>query len=57
MSEAYSTWVGTSKYGRKYMGINRATFLIDERGTLRADRRKVKMPGHVDAVLQAARKL
>jgi len=44
-------------YGRKYMGIDRATFLIDEGGTLRAEWRKVKVPGHVNAVLQAAREL
>ena len=54
---AYGTWVEKSMYGRKYMGIDRATFLIDEGGTLRAEWRKVKVPGHVDAVLQAARQL
>jgi len=55
--EAYGTWVEKSMYGRKYMGIDRATFLIDEDGKLRAEWRKVKVPGHVDAVLQAAREL
>ena len=55
--EAYGTWVEKSMYGRKYMGIDRATFLIDEGGTLRAEWRKVKVPGHVNAVLQAARQL
>ena len=55
--EAYGTWVEKSMYGRKYMGIDRTTFLIDEDGTLRAEWRKVKVPGHVDAVLQAARHL
>ena len=55
--EAYGTWVEKSMYGRKYMGIDRATFLIDEGGTLHAEWRKVKVPGHVDAVLQAARQL
>jgi len=54
---AYGTWVEKSMYGRKYMGIDRATFLIDEDGKLRAEWRKVKVPGHVDAVLQAAREL
>jgi peroxiredoxin Q/BCP len=44
-------------YGRKYMGIDRATFLIDETGTLRAEWRKVKVPGHVEAVLAAAQGL
>ena len=55
--EAYGTWVEKSMYGRKYLGIDRATFLIDEDGTLRVEWRKVKVPGHVDAVLQAAREL
>ena len=55
--EAYGTWVEKSMYGKKYMGIDRATFLIDADGTLRAEWRKVKVPGHVDAVLDAARAL
>ena len=54
---AYGTWVEKSMYGRKYMGIDRATFLIDADGRLRAEWRKVKVPGHVDQVLQAAREL
>ena len=53
--EAYGTWVEKSMYGRKYMGIDRATFLIDEAGVLRAEWRKVKVPGHVEAVLAAAK--
>ena len=52
--EAYGVWVEKSMYGRKYMGIERATFLIDEQGVIRQVWRKVKVPGHVDAVLQAA---
>ena len=55
--EAYGTWVEKSMYGKKYMGIDRATFLIDENGVLQAEWRKVKVPGHVDAVLEAARGL
>ena len=55
--EAYGTWVEKSMYGRKYMGIDRATFLIDESGILRAEWRKVKVPGHVEAVLNTAREL
>lgn len=55
--EAYGTWVEKSMYGRKYMGIDRATFLIDQDGILRAEWRKVKVPGHVDEVLAAARAL
>ncbi len=54
---AYGTWIEKSMYGRKYMGIDRATFLIDESGVLRAEWRKVKVPGHVEAVLEAARAL
>ena len=41
-------------YGRKYMGIERSTFLIDSKGILRQEWRKVRVPGHVDAVLEAA---
>jgi thioredoxin-dependent peroxiredoxin len=52
--EAYGTWIEKSMYGRKYMGIDRATFLIDEKGTVRAIWRKVKVPGHVEEVLKAA---
>jgi peroxiredoxin Q/BCP len=55
--EAYGTWIEKSMYGRKYMGIDRATFLIDESGTLRAEWRKVKVPGHVAEVLRTARSL
>ena len=52
--EAYGVWVEKSMYGRKYMGIERATFLIDEEGVIRRIWRKVKVPGHVEAVVQAA---
>ena len=55
--EAYGTWVEKSMYGRKYMGIERATFLIDEKGVVRNVWRKVKVKGHVDDVLAAARAL
>jgi peroxiredoxin Q/BCP len=55
--EAYGTWVEKSLYGRKYMGIDRATFLIDEKGVVRKVWRKVKVPGHVEEVLQAAKDL
>jgi peroxiredoxin Q/BCP len=53
--EAYGTWVEKSMYGRKYMGIERATFLIDEKGLIRNIWRKVKVPGHVEEVLAAAK--
>jgi peroxiredoxin Q/BCP len=42
-------------YGRKYMGIERSTFLIDEKGVIRGLWRKVKMPGHAEEVLAAAK--
>ncbi len=44
-------------YGRKYMGIDRSTFLIDETGTVRGVWRKVRVPGHVAQVLKAAQAL
>jgi len=44
-------------YGRKYMGIERATFLIDEKGVLRGEWHKVKVKGHVEDVLAAAQAL
>jgi len=53
--EAYGTWIEKSMYGRKYMGVDRATFLIDEKGIVRTIWRKVKVPGHVEEVLKAAR--
>jgi peroxiredoxin Q/BCP len=53
--EAYGTWVEKSMYGRKYMGIDRATFLIDPQGIVRGIWRKVKVPGHVEEVLKAAK--
>lgn len=55
--ERYGTWVEKSMYGKKYMGIERATFLIDGSGRIARVWRKVKVPGHVDAVLEAARTL
>lgn len=54
---AFGTWVQKSMYGRKYMGIERATFLIDRDGTLARIWRQVKVPGHAEAVLAAAREL
>jgi len=52
--EAFGTWVEKSLYGRKYMGIDRATFLIDRDGQIRRIWRKVKVPGHAEEVLAAA---
>ncbi|MDR3509437.1 MAG: peroxiredoxin [Caulobacteraceae bacterium] len=51
--EAYGVWVEKSMYGRKYMGIDRSTFLIGADGKLKAVWRKVKAPGHVAVVLAA----
>ncbi len=55
--EAYGVWVEKSMYGKKYMGIERATFLIGGDGTLKRVWRKVKVPGHVEEVLGAVREL
>ncbi|MFZ9079634.1 MAG: thioredoxin-dependent thiol peroxidase [Alphaproteobacteria bacterium] len=49
--QAYGVWVEKSMYGRKYMGVERTTFLIDADGSIQSVWRKVKVPGHVDAVL------
>jgi peroxiredoxin Q/BCP len=46
-----------SMYGRKFMGVERSTFLIDDKGVLRREWRKVKVPGHAAEVLEAARQL
>lgn len=54
---AYGSWVEKSLYGRKYMGIDRSTFLIDSKGKIRRIWRKVKVAGHVDEVLGAAKDL
>ena len=55
--DAYGTWVEKSMYGRKYMGIERSTFLIDGKGVIRAVWRKVKVPGHIEEVLKAVQDL
>ncbi|HJQ60969.1 MAG TPA: thioredoxin-dependent thiol peroxidase [Vineibacter sp.] len=55
--EKYGTWIEKSMYGRKYMGIDRATFLIDKEGVVRKVWRKVKVPGHVEEVLAAVKAL
>jgi peroxiredoxin len=54
VTEAYGVWVEKSMYGRKYMGIDRSTFLIDAEGRIARAWRKVKVPGHVSEVLAAA---
>ena len=53
VTESYGVWVEKSMYGRKYMGIERATFLIDEKGKIEQIWHKVKVPGPADEVLKA----
>jgi peroxiredoxin Q/BCP len=55
--EAYGVWVEKSMYGRKYMGVERATFLIGPDGRIARIWRKVKVPGHAEEVLAAAKAL
>jgi peroxiredoxin Q/BCP len=55
--EAFGVWVEKSMYGRKYLGIERATFLVDRAGVVNRIWRKVKVPGHAEEVLEAAREL
>ena len=52
ISEAFGTWVEKSMYGRKYMGMERSTFLIGKDGRVQKAWRKVKVPGHVEDVLK-----
>ena len=56
-ASAYGTWVEKSMYGRKYMGMERATFLIDAKGHIARIWRQVKVAGHAAAVLEAAKAL
>lgn len=55
--QAYGVWVEKSMYGRKYMGVERSTFLIGPDGRILEEWRKVKVPGHAQAVLEAAQAL
>jgi len=57
MCAAYGVWAEKSMYGKKYMGIERATFLIDKTGVIRTIWPKVKVDGHVKEVLEAAKTL
>jgi peroxiredoxin Q/BCP len=56
-AEAYGVWVEKSMYGKKYMGVERSTFLIDKSGKVAKSWRKVKVPGHAEEVLAAAKAL
>ncbi|GIT92446.1 peroxiredoxin [Jannaschia pagri] len=53
--EDYGVWVEKNMYGKKYMGIERATYLIGADGMIKQVWRKVKVPGHADAVLEAVK--
>jgi peroxiredoxin Q/BCP len=55
--ESYGSWIEKSMYGRKYMGIDRSTFLIDGKGKIARIWRKVRVSGHVEEVLEAVRAL
>jgi thioredoxin-dependent peroxiredoxin len=55
--EAYGVWVEKSMYGKKYMGVERSTFLIDKRGKIAKAWHKVKVPGHAEEVLAAVKAL
>ena len=57
VSDAFGTWVEKSMYGRKYMGMERATYLIGADGKVVRAWRKVKVPGHAQEVLNASREL
>jgi thioredoxin-dependent peroxiredoxin len=57
LCELFGVWKEKSMYGRKFMGVERSTFLIDEKGVLRREWRKIKVPGHAAAVLEAAKSL
>ena len=57
IAQAYGVWVEKSMYGRRYMGMERATFLIDGKGVIRNIWRKVKVPGHSADVLESVRAL
>ncbi len=56
-ANAYGVWVEKSMYGRKYMGVERSTFLVDGDGAIAKAWRNVKVPGHVDEVLAAVEEL
>ena len=55
--DAYGVWVEKSMYGRKYTGVERSTFLIDAEGRVARAWRKVKVPGHAEAVLDALKQI
>ena len=52
LAEDFEVWKEKSMYGRKYMGIERSTFIIDKNGKIEKEWRKVKVKGHVDEVIE-----
>lgn len=57
VATAYGVWVEKSMYGKKYMGVERSTFLVDTKGKITQVWRKVKVPGHAEEVLAAVKAL
>jgi peroxiredoxin Q/BCP len=57
VANLYGVWVEKTMYGRKYMGVERTTFLIDARGRIAKSWRNVKVPGHAEEVLAEAKRL
>lgn len=57
VSRAYGTWIEKSNYGRKYFGMDRASFLVDENGRIARVWRRVKVDGHIRQVIEAAKAL
>ncbi|WP_411817689.1 thioredoxin-dependent thiol peroxidase [Hyphococcus sp. DH-69] len=57
VTEKFGVWVEKNMYGRKYMGIERSTFLIDDKGVIQKIWRKVKVAGHAEEVLAAVKEL
>jgi peroxiredoxin Q/BCP len=55
--EAFGSWIEKSNYGKTYMGIDRSTFLVDAGGRVARSWRNVRVPGHVEEVLEAAKSL
>lgn len=55
--EAYGSWILKKLYGKEYMGIDRSTFLIDDKGIVQEIWRKVRVKGHVDKVLERVKEL
>lgn len=54
---AYGVWVEKSMYGRKYMGVERSTFIVDGKGNIAQVWRKVRVPGHAEKVLEAIKSM